>query len=299
MKNHRLLLVALLAASLTPVAACRQAPRGDSAGPTTAPPAAQPATPSPTTEPTPSPTPEPARPKTTTVRVYFSQGEKIGVVARRNVSAQAPARAAIEALLSGPTQNEEAAGFATAIPAGTRLRGLTIRDGLATIDLTRQFVSGGGSLSVQMRTAQVVCTLTQFTAARAVAFRIDGKAVNTIGGEGLIVDPPVDRREFEDMLPAILVESPLPGDKVTSPTEIRGSANVFEANFRVQVVDDQGKQLLEKSVMATSGTGNRGTFRTSLSFSRPRTERGSFIFDELSAEDGRSINLVEVPVRFR
>ena len=74
-----------------------------------------------------------------------------------------------------------------------------------------------------------------------------------------MVDPSVDRDDFEDMLPAILVESPVPGQRITSPVRLSGSANVFEAQFNSQVSNAKGKVLAEKPVKATSGSGTRGS----------------------------------------
>ena len=95
---------------------------------------------------------------------YFTRGEKVGVAARRvrEESSIALANAAMEALLAGPTAEEAEFGLGTTIPTGTRLNGIAIEDGVATVDLSPEFASGGGSLSMLLRVTQVVCTLTQF-----------------------------------------------------------------------------------------------------------------------------------------
>ena len=68
----------------------------------------------------------------------------------------------MEDLLAGPNPLEARAGVTTVIPAGTRLLGLTISKGVATVDLSSEFESGGGSASMFARLAQVACTLDQF-----------------------------------------------------------------------------------------------------------------------------------------
>ena len=47
------------------------------------------------------------------------------------------------------------------IPAGTRYLGVEVSGGVATVDLSREFESGGGSLSMISRVAQVVFTVTR------------------------------------------------------------------------------------------------------------------------------------------
>ena len=81
------------------------------------------------------------------------------------------------------------------------------------------------------RLAQVVFTLTQFPTVDGVRFKLDGKLIDTLGGEGIIIDEPLDRDDYEDMSPAILVESPTVGATLRSPMRITGTANVFEAVF--------------------------------------------------------------------
>jgi hypothetical protein len=235
--------------------------------------------------------------ETTRVRVYFVRGEWVGPAARE-VRAGTPARAALEALLAGPTPEDGEAELTTAIPAGTRLLDVGVADRVATVDLSGEYDDGGGTLSMSLRLAQVVYTLTQFESIDSVLFRLDGVPVEAFGGEGILLEQPVDRGDFEDVTPAILVESPLPWETVESPLRIEGTANTFEANFHYEVTDTDGRVVANGFVTATSGTGFRGTFEHELEFD-PGKRAGviSLIVFEPSAEDGSRTKLVEVPLR--
>ena len=219
--------------------------------------------------------PAPTQPTTgetepaTTFAVYLLEGEKVAPVRRRVAQTAGVARAALTALLAGPTAQETDAGYGTSIPQGSRFRGVSITGGTATVDLTSSFATGGGSASMLTRVAQVVYTATQFPGVVRVAFRLDGAPAEAIGGEGVIVDPPVTRADFEDQTPAILVESPLPGDTVRSPVRIHGTANVFEANVGLEVRRADGTVLRRTFVTAASGTGTRGTFETEVPVEAP------------------------------
>ena len=230
------------------------------------------------------------------VRVYLMRGETIGVVSRSVDAGPAIGRAALEALLQGPSEEERALGFASEIPAGTELLDLAIDDaGHAVVDLSGAFESGGGTLSMTGRVAQVVYTLTQFPTVDSVSFRIDGEDVEAIGGEGILATD-LNRADFETVTPAILVESPAPRERVASPLRIQGTANTFEANFRVEVEDAGGRTVVDTFVTATSGSGERGTFDAT--FELPDAERGPGVlrvFEE-SAADGSVQNLVEIPI---
>ena len=232
---------------------------------------------------------------TTSVALYFLRDGKISPVGRSVDATAAVARAALTSLLDGPTAEEEATGLSTAIPDGTTLRDISLADGVATVDLDGRFDDGGGSASMLGRVAQVVATLTRFPTIRRVAFRVDGEAVEAIGGEGVVVDPPVGRMAIEEQTPQILVESPVPGDSVTSPIEVRGTANVFEATVSLEVRDTAGEILLSTFTTATSGTGTRGTFDAELPV--PDVEGPVTVLAfEASAEDGRPLHVVRVPV---
>jgi hypothetical protein len=136
--------------------------------------------------------------------VWFSRGESLAPVARAHPPTLGVATAAINALVAGPTRAERKSGVTTAVPSGTRLLGISITKGVATVDLTSEYQSGGGSLSMQMRLGQVVYTLTQFPTVKAVLFRLDGAPVNVFSGEGIVLDHPVSRSDYKDLAPSSL-----------------------------------------------------------------------------------------------
>lgn len=146
------------------------------------------------------------------------------------------------------------------------------------------------------RVAQVVATLTRFPTVERVAFRLDGEPVTAIGGEGVLVDPPVGRLAIEQQTPQILVESPLPGAIVSSPIRLRGTANVFEATVSLELRDAADEVLLETFTTATSGNGTRGTFATELEVPEGAEGAVTIVAFEASAEDGRPLHVVRVPV---
>jgi hypothetical protein len=105
------------------------------------------------------------------------------------------------------------------------------------------------------------------------------------------------RADFEDETPSILVESPLPFQKVVSPLRATGTANTFEANFEYELADPDGKIIATHFVTATSGSGTRGTFDFTVPFAIARDGLGELIVYERSAKDGTRIHLIEIPIR--
>jgi germination protein M len=289
-------------AALSFTTACASSTRsGQQPATTTAPPAVSTtgppsttAVPSTTTPPI-SSTTVPA-PATTDVRVYFLHGDKIDVAHRSVTATPQIATAAMTQLLAGPTSADTAAGLASAIPSSTRLLGISIARGVATVDLTGPFASGGGSLSMAGRLAQVTYTLTQFPTISSVVFRLDGKAVTVFGGEGIILDHPATRSGFESLTPPILVEFPGRGWTVHSPVRLSGSANVFEAQFQAEITDSSGRVIASQSIHASAGTGTRGTFATSISFPNTAGGRITLTVFDASPKDGSRIDVVTIPL---
>ena len=168
---------------------------------------------------TPTPTAVPG--KTMVVRAYFVLAGEPGVEGLVPVLREVPettgvARAAMVALLEGPTANEAGGSISTAIPDGTTRARRLDPEHVATVDLSTEFDSGGGTASMQYRLAQVVYTLTQFSTIRSVIFQIEGETVTVFGGEGINLDRPAKRVDYGDQLPAIFVD----GRRTARPSRI-------------------------------------------------------------------------------
>ncbi|MFF8386452.1 GerMN domain-containing protein [Streptomyces kanasensis] len=252
----------------------------------------------PTAPATTQPTAPPEGGKHVRVAVYFLHGERVSP-APRSVTAPATAAGALRALLAGPNGFERGHERTTAIPAGTELRSLAVRDGVATVDLSGRYDDGGGALSMRARLAQVVYTATRFPSVTSVRFALDGKPVRHFGGEGVDLTRPVGRADFEDLTPAVLVESPMIGDTVGSPVRVWGTANTFEAAFGLRIVDAADRTAAQVHGMASSGSGTRGTFDLTVPFRTARGGPGELTATWDSAEDGRLVATANVPVTLR
>ena len=250
------------------------------------------------------------RPQTTTVKeqtgkvptllslqVWFARDNGLVGVHRTHQPTQLVATAAMNSLLDGPTSDERLTGLASAVPPGTKLIGIGIHNGVATVDLTSEFQSGAGSRSMQMRLAQVVYTLTQFPTVQKVLFRLDGSPVNVFSSEGIVLDHPVGRSDYVDLLPAITVEKPANGEQVTSPVTVSGTANVFEANVTVEVHDAQDRIVGKTFTTATCGTGCAGSFSVPVTYKVASAQPGTIVVhDDDAAGTGKPPHEVRVPV---
>jgi hypothetical protein len=134
-----------------------------------------------------------------------------------------------------------------------------------------------GALLSPAALAQVVYTLTQFP------------TVKTVNGK--------TRADVEGFVPQILVEHPTAGETVTSPLRVTGNANTYEATFEYDLKDAKGKVISHHFEMATSGSGQRGTFDFTIPFTVDAEQDGTLVVFESSAEDGSRIHIREIPLR--
>lgn len=213
--------------------------------------------------------------ETTDLSVYWLREGKVWPALREVQETEAVAEAALEELLAGPSSEEEAElGFSSAIPGGTDLESVSVEDSVAKVELSDELPPEA--------LAQVVYTASQFPTVDSV--EIDGDVYT--------------RGDFEDVTPAILVESPRFFEDVDNPLRAVGTANTFEATFQYELADTDGRIVDQGFVTATSGSGERGTFDfTTNEYEIPFDGVGALFVYELSAEDGSRINLVEIPVR--
>ncbi len=225
-------------------------------------------------------------------------GPFLAPIHREGPTAGDPATVALELLMEGPSADEIAGvpAIHTAIPEGSSVLGVTVDGGVATIDLSAEFDDGGGTASMFARLAQVVYTVTRAAQVDEVSFQIDNDPVTTFSSEGIELEGPQTRSDYYGNLPAIFVDSPAWGEPVTSPIQVEGLSNVFEAVSQVLLTDDDGLPLFEDSVMASCGTGCWGDWEISIPYTVDREQVGALFVWEYSAKDGSRINIREYPV---
>jgi germination protein M len=204
--------------------------------------------------------------------LYFLRDGKVTPVSRGVVSGPDLVEIALRQLLDGPSAEDK--GVETAIPDDAK-------PGTVEVAGTTVIVGVTPTLDRAAR-AQVVYTLTALPNVRRVSFG---------GATG------VSRRAFERQTPAILVESPLPGDQVAPGFEVTGTANTFEATFNYELKAAGGKVLRKNFVTATSGSGTRGTFKFNVQYEVGVPQEGRLVVFELSAADGSRINESVIPLQ--
>ena len=118
------------------------------------------------------------------VNVYWLRGEQLAV-GGRVLATEGVAMAAMNALGAGPNDLETDLGMFSLMPAGTEVLGLTITDGVATVDLSSEFNEvATGTAGETYLLAQVVYTLTQFPGVESVTIIIEGAEMESILAHG-------------------------------------------------------------------------------------------------------------------
>ena len=141
-----------------------------------------------------------------TVKVAFLQGEQVVYVDRNGSTL----RQAVAALLAGPTPAERGRELASAVPAGTPLRGVSVTNGVATVDLGERFATGTKAASLSARVTQLVLTATSVPGVNSV--RLQVKSATPLGlFPGYVTSRPIALRD------AIQPDVPPPGPPAPGP----------------------------------------------------------------------------------
>ncbi len=115
-----------------------------------------------------------------------------------------------ELLASNKTDGKVAKknGTVSTIPKGTKLLSIRTEADGVHVDLSREFEQGGGSTSMQARLSEVLYTATSMNPNANVWITIEGKKLETLGGEGIEVKQPLDRKSFQTEFESQQSESP-------------------------------------------------------------------------------------------
>ncbi len=144
------------------------------------------------------------RPQTRTrrSRLYFVSVNDSGEIQLRAVVRpvqyrDAPLTATLEALLSGPTSTEVNQGLMTLVPADTRLLGVAVKDQIAYIDVSEGFrFNALGRQGLEAQLEQIVYCATEFPTVKKVQILIEGKVLDYLGPEGVVIGKPLSRGSF-------------------------------------------------------------------------------------------------------
>ncbi|MGI1659870.1 MAG: GerMN domain-containing protein [Desulfitobacterium sp.] len=138
------------------------------------------------------------------------------------------ARETVNQWLMGPAVQGSTQG---AVDPATSLVDIAIKDGVAIVDLSREFTQVYGNVDQEVAVYGLVNTLTQFPTVREVTFRIEGKALTRLGSldvtrlsyrEGLVLGGGAVKEDSSNIVSPISPQN-------TNPADSPSSINIFSA----------------------------------------------------------------------
>ena len=145
---------------------------------------------------------KPAPVQTSTAKLYFIYIDGNGKISRKLVERKivkndSPLTNNLVLLFAGPDQSEKKKGYQSLIPEGTKLKGISIKDGVATLNLSEEFeYNMYGAEGQQNSLAQIVYTATEFSTVKSVRFLIEGEKKDYLGSEGVWIGSALSRGSF-------------------------------------------------------------------------------------------------------
>ncbi len=132
-------------------------------------------------------------------RIYFvrfnERNEKSYLTyVKRSIDSRNPVESALKELIRGLSPSEERRGLLTAVPENLKLRNVRMRNRTAELDFNGSLQMGAAGNILLNRIDQIVYTATQFENVDSVIIKINGKTRRTLGGDGLSISGPLQRR---------------------------------------------------------------------------------------------------------
>lgn len=134
--------------------------------------------------------PAQVKPKEMQVNVYYPRNDGTGLIAvSRKVNTEKDDKytAAMKSLLTGTKEKAQT----NVIPKKAKLRSVTVKDGVATVDFSKELEQNfsGGSTGEEMLIGSIVNTLTDFPEVQKVQILIEGASVETLSGHMDLSEP--------------------------------------------------------------------------------------------------------------
>ena len=134
-------------------------------------------------------------------QVYWlvAQGDKTALIASpitlaKSLDKSQSLQTALEQLLTQTPPSSQS----SAIPPGTQLLSVKNDAQGVHVNLSQVFTQGGGSESMTGRLGQLIYTATSLNPQSPVWIEVEGKPLETLGGEGLMIDQPMTRQQFDE-----------------------------------------------------------------------------------------------------
>ena len=138
------------------------------------------------------------------VNVYFigqnENKEEVYKIVKRPYDAQKDGtklKASIKNLLAGPNKKEHKKGIYSEVPQGTKLISIQEKPDKIIINLSANFEQGGGTDGLYKRLYQLIKTANKNTA-NDVYLYINGKQADVIGGEGIMINQPLNDKSLDE-----------------------------------------------------------------------------------------------------
>ncbi len=136
------------------------------------------------------------------VYIYFLALDSSDNVVYKKVQRELPLNEnkleySIKELIKGPGIVEKSMGAYSEVPQNTKLLKIKQNGDKIVIDLSSDFQYGGGTDSIYSRMMQLIKTSITNTENKKIYLYLDGKQVNVIGGEGIMITQPLTEQSLE------------------------------------------------------------------------------------------------------
>jgi spore germination protein GerM len=140
------------------------------------------------------------RPQPFAYTVYLVAGERLHAIERGSTTPISP-RAILRKLVKGPLPSESESGVRTLLDPSVTIAGVTVRKGIATIDLEDTLDTLRPAGDATLAVAQLVYTATSLPGVSKVQLRIDGEDVELPRDDGTLTKQPVGRADYPASAP--------------------------------------------------------------------------------------------------